>query len=89
MLKRVEDLGFFAVVLTDIGKDGMLQGPNLSFYEEITQKSPLLVIASGGVTTLEDVRHLSTISGLFGAIVGKALYEGTLSLPQALAILQG
>ncbi|HET6369565.1 MAG TPA: 1-(5-phosphoribosyl)-5-[(5-phosphoribosylamino)methylideneamino]imidazole-4-carboxamide isomerase [Nitrospiria bacterium] len=84
LLQRVGDLGFSAVILTDIGKDGMLQGPNLSFFQEIVPVSPLPVIASGGVTTLEDVRRLSRIAGLHGAIVGKALYAGTLALQEAL-----
>jgi phosphoribosylformimino-5-aminoimidazole carboxamide ribotide isomerase len=89
LLRRVGDLGFSSVVLTDIGKDGMLQGPNLPFFQEIVPASPIPVIASGGVTTVEDVRRLSRIPGLHGAIVGKALYAGTLSLQEALKAAKG
>ena len=87
LVERVGELGFSAVVLTDIGRDGMLEGPNLDLLQDILPKSPVPVIASGGVTSLEDVRRLSEMQGLFGAIVGKALYAGTLSLREALELL--
>jgi len=86
LLRNVGDLGFSSVVVTDIGRDGMLQGPNLELLRELRAISPLPLIASGGVTTLEDIRQLSRISGLFGAIIGKALYAGMLSFSQALAL---
>jgi phosphoribosylformimino-5-aminoimidazole carboxamide ribotide isomerase len=89
VLKKMAEVGFASVVLTDIGRDGMLQGPNLSFYREIAPKSPLPVIASGGVTRLEDLRGLAGIPKIHGVIVGKALYAGTLSLPEAMAVLKG
>ena len=72
-----------AVVYTDIAQDGMLQGPNLEAMKQMQQKVRLPVIASGGVTTLEDVQSLAE-AGLAGCIVGKALYEGRLSLPDIL-----
>ncbi len=66
------------VICTDVSKDGALQGPSIALYEEVLKRFPnLQLIASGGVTTLEDVRQLRRI-GCFGAIVGKALYEGHL-----------
>jgi phosphoribosylformimino-5-aminoimidazole carboxamide ribotide isomerase len=73
-----------AIVYTDIAKDGMMQGPNLPAMSEMNEAVKHEVIASGGVTTQADVRALAAL-GLAGCIVGRALYEGTLSLPEALA----
>jgi phosphoribosylformimino-5-aminoimidazole carboxamide ribotide isomerase len=73
-----------AIIYTDIAKDGMLQGPNLDAMAEMNAAVDRDVIASGGVTTASDVRRLAEI-GLAGCIIGRALYEGTLSLPDALA----
>jgi phosphoribosylformimino-5-aminoimidazole carboxamide ribotide isomerase len=73
-----------AIIYTDIAKDGMLQGPNLDAMAEMNAAAQLDVIASGGVTSADDVRRLAEI-GLAGCIIGRALYEGTLSLPDALA----
>jgi phosphoribosylformimino-5-aminoimidazole carboxamide ribotide isomerase len=73
-----------AIVYTDIAKDGMLQGPNLDAMAEMNAAVDLDVIASGGVTSAADVRRLAEI-GMAGCIIGRALYEGTLSLPEALA----
>jgi phosphoribosylformimino-5-aminoimidazole carboxamide ribotide isomerase len=72
-----------ALVYTDISKDGMMQGPNLPAMHEMVQTVPLPVIASGGVTSVEDIRRLARL-GLSGCIVGRALYEGRIQLPQAL-----
>ena len=73
-----------AIVFTDIAKDGMLAGPNLSAMREMAESSPVPVIASGGVTTAADVSRLAEIP-MAGAIVGRALYEGKLNLTEALA----
>jgi phosphoribosylformimino-5-aminoimidazole carboxamide ribotide isomerase len=73
-----------AIVYTDISRDGMLQGPNLTAMAEMRAAVELPVIASGGVTNANDVRELTKI-GLAGCIIGRALYEGTLTLPDALA----
>jgi phosphoribosylformimino-5-aminoimidazole carboxamide ribotide isomerase len=73
-----------AIIYTDIAKDGMLQGPNLPAMREMNDAVNIDVIASGGVTTVDDVRHLAEL-GVAGCIIGRALYEGTLSLPAALA----
>jgi len=74
------------IVYTDIQRDGMLVGPNLQATEEVCQVSPFPVIASGGVTSLEDLAALSRLAplGLNGAIVGKALYSGRLNYREAL-----
>jgi phosphoribosylformimino-5-aminoimidazole carboxamide ribotide isomerase len=72
-----------AVIYTDIATDGMLQGPNVAAMREMQQASAHPVIASGGVTTADDVAELAS-AGLAGAIIGRALYAGTLTMEQAL-----
>lgn len=69
------------VICTDIAKDGMLQGPSLELYEELLKLEGLDLIASGGVTTMEDLYKLKDL-GCAGAIIGKAIYEGTISLKE-------
>jgi phosphoribosylformimino-5-aminoimidazole carboxamide ribotide isomerase len=73
-----------ALVYTDISRDGMLEGPNLDAVAEVARAVPLPVIASGGVTTLEDVRRLACL-GVAGCIIGRALYEGRIDLAEAIA----
>jgi phosphoribosylformimino-5-aminoimidazole carboxamide ribotide isomerase len=77
-----------ALVYTDISKDGMLQGPNLPAMREMAATVPLPVIASGGVTAVEDIRQLAHL-GLAGCIVGRALYEGRIQLAEALQAARG
>ncbi len=72
-----------ALVFTDVARDGMLSGPNLDALAELVKAVPLAVIASGGITTLEDVRALAGL-GLAGCIIGRALYEGRLELASAI-----
>lgn len=72
-----------ALIYTDIGRDGMMKGPNLEAMEEMVKATPLRVIASGGVTEVEDVRRLARI-GVAGCIIGRALYEGKIDLAAAL-----
>lgn len=76
----------YAIVYTDIARDGMLAGPNLAGMAELAAAVPLPVIASGGVTTLEDVRGLLG-AGLFGCIIGRALYEGQIDLSAVLELV--
>lgn len=73
-----------ALIYTDIARDGMLAGPNLDALREMAAAVPLPVIASGGVTDIADVRRLKEL-GLSGCIIGRALYEGKIALPDALA----
>jgi phosphoribosylformimino-5-aminoimidazole carboxamide ribotide isomerase len=73
-----------AIIYTDIARDGMLQGPNLAAMAEMKNASPIPVIASGGVSTAADVAALARVP-MAGAIIGRALYEETLTLPAALA----
>jgi phosphoribosylformimino-5-aminoimidazole carboxamide ribotide isomerase len=72
-----------ALVYTDISRDGMMVGPNFEALTEMSQVVSLPTIASGGVTTLDDIRRLAAL-GLAGCIIGRALYEGRLSLPEAI-----
>lgn len=89
LLAEVASLGFAAVILTDIRKDGMLQGPNISLLEQVVAETPLPVIASGGVGSREDIGRLAQIPELLGTIVGKALYSGDLTLQDALSAAGG
>jgi phosphoribosylformimino-5-aminoimidazole carboxamide ribotide isomerase len=77
-----------AIVYTDIGRDGMMQGPNVEALVEMAAAVAVPVIASGGVTTLDDVRRLAG-RGLAGCIIGRALYEGTIDLREALRVATG
>lgn len=77
LVKELEDVGVKTVVYTDIAKDGMLQGPNLEEQKAINEATTIDVIASGGVTTVEDVANLRKLN-MYGCIIGKALYDGKL-----------
>lgn len=85
--KQVQDAPLFAVVYTDIARDGMMSGPNHDALAEMRAATRLPVIASGGVSNLEQVRRLAE-AGTFGCIVGRALYEGSISLPEALVLVR-
>jgi len=78
-LEAFEQKGVAYTICTDISKDGMLQGPSFELYKEILEKTSLHLIASGGITTLQDLEKLNDM-GCEGAIIGKAIYEGTISL---------
>jgi phosphoribosylformimino-5-aminoimidazole carboxamide ribotide isomerase len=81
-LKKYYDIGIRYVICTDISKDGMLQGASIDLYKEILFRFPdLHLIASGGVSSMEELVELEA-AGLYGAIVGKAIYEGKISLEQ-------
>lgn len=81
--KFLESIGISTLVYTDISKDGMLSGPNLNVYEELSRKTNINIIASGGVTTLEDIKKLNNMN-MYGAIIGKALYDNKLDFKEAL-----
>ena len=74
-------------MITDVLKDGMLRGPNLDLYRDVCARTKAPVVASGGVSSLADLRALASLVpiGVEGAIVGKALYAGAFTLEQALA----
>jgi phosphoribosylformimino-5-aminoimidazole carboxamide ribotide isomerase len=84
LAQQFADEPLAAIIYTDIAKDGMLQGPNFAAMTEMNAAARCEVIASGGVTTADDVCRLAEL-GLAGCIVGRALYEGTLTLSAALA----
>jgi phosphoribosylformimino-5-aminoimidazole carboxamide ribotide isomerase len=77
LIKKLEEVGVKTIVYTDIAKDGMLQGPNLTEQQTINKATKMDVIASGGVTTKEDVENLRQLN-MYGTIIGKALYDGKL-----------
>ncbi len=85
MAQRFEDDGVEAIVFTDIGRDGMMTGVNIESTVELAQAIRIPVIASGGITTIDDVRKLCEVTdeGIIGAITGRAIYEGTLDLAEA------
>src|SRR5687768_12928862 len=87
-LARLDAEGCARYVLTDITKDGTLRGPNLDLLREVCAATDRPVVASGGVSSLDDIRALAglTAVGVEGAIVGKALYAGAFTLPEALAV---
>jgi phosphoribosylformimino-5-aminoimidazole carboxamide ribotide isomerase len=77
-----------ALIYTDISRDGMLAGPNLDALAELASAVPLPIIASGGVSTRDDVRRLAGL-GLAGCIIGRALYEGRLNLAEMISLVSG
>ena len=91
VLQRLEEAGCSRYVVTDVTKDGTLQGPNLDLLREITSRTPKPVVASGGVSSLDDIAALRDLvpHGVEGAIVGKALYAGAFTLAEALDVAAG
>ena len=87
-LARLESDGCARYVVTDVTKDGTLQGPNLELLREVCAATKKPVVASGGISSLEDIKALCALSqvGVEGAIVGKALYAGAFTLEQALEV---
>ena len=83
LIIELEQSGLRRIVYTDIEKDGMLKGPNFKIYQDLASQSSIEIIASGGITTLEDIRRLKDM-GIYGAIIGKALYNGDLVLKEVL-----
>jgi len=85
MAKRFEEAGVEGIIFTDIGRDGMMRGVNVEATRNLARAINVPVIASGGVSSLDDVRALCAAAGdgIGGAIVGRALYEGTIDLKQA------
>lgn len=88
VLARLEDAGCARYVVTDVTKDGTLRGPNLELLTEVMKRTDKPVVASGGISSLDDIRDLRALvgQGLEGAILGKSLYAGKFSLEEALEI---
>ncbi|GAB2839725.1 bifunctional 1-(5-phosphoribosyl)-5-((5-phosphoribosylamino)methylideneamino)imidazole-4-carboxamide isomerase/phosphoribosylanthranilate isomerase PriA [Microbacterium insulae] len=88
VLDRLESAGCSRYVVTDVTKDGTLQGPNVELLREMTARTPKPIVASGGVSSLDDIAALRELVplGVEGAIVGKALYAGAFTLAEALDV---
>ena len=88
VLSRLDDEGCARYVVTDVNKDGMLQGPNLELLRSVCAATDRPVVASGGITELADLEALQGLvdEGVEGAIIGTALYEGRFTLTEALAL---
>jgi phosphoribosylformimino-5-aminoimidazole carboxamide ribotide isomerase len=85
LLRTLAGCALAGVVFTDIARDGMLEGPNVSALKEIVERSPVPVIASGGIARLEDLQAIKSLGPkVEGVIIGKALYDGKLDLSRAL-----
>ncbi len=83
-VRRLTAAGVARLLVTDIAQDGMLAGPNVELLREVAAASGVPVIASGGVSSIDDLRALADVPGIEGAIAGKALYEGSFDLGDAL-----
>jgi phosphoribosylformimino-5-aminoimidazole carboxamide ribotide isomerase len=85
LAKKFEGYGVEAIVYTDIGRDGMLSGVNIEATVNLARALTIPVIASGGITNLDDVKQLCAVEseGIMGAITGRAIYEGTLNFAEA------
>ena len=82
-LSQMQEIGVKYIICTDISKDGAMRGTNLQLYKELSQKYSMCITASGGVSSLEDVKELRKMN-IYGAIIGKAYYIGAINLKDAL-----
>ena len=89
LARAYEDAGIAAIIYTDIARDGAMQGPNLESTPALAQAVAIPVIASGGVSSLDDLARLKATGVVAGAIVGRALYDGAVDLRAALELLRG
>lgn len=83
--EKMQNIGVSTLICTDISKDGMMQGTNRELYQTLSKTFSLNIIASGGVSSLDDVKALADL-GLYGAIIGKAYYTGAIDLKEAIAL---
>ncbi len=88
LAKQMEQVGVSCIIFTDISKDGTLSGPNLDQLDQINRAVSCDIIASGGIHVMQDIKDLKSM-GLYGAICGKSIYKGTLSLEEAIAYSKG
>ena len=84
-LAKLQRIGVRTVICTDISRDGAMRGTNLALYRELSEKYSMQIIASGGVSTLDDVKELRRME-LYGAIIGKAYYTGAIDLKEAIEV---
>ena len=83
--RQMQDVGVKTVICTDISKDGAMMGTNLELYRSLSERFSMQIVASGGVSSLEDVKRLHEM-GLYGAIIGKAYYTGAIDLKKAMEV---
>lgn len=90
LAREYEDMGIFAIIFTDISKDGMKTGPNISATKQLAKAVSIPVIASGGIATIEDVMAVARLKpyGVMGMITGRAIYSGSLNLKEAIESLK-
>ncbi len=86
---KMQEYGAAGIIYTDISKDGMMVGPNIEATQEMVETLDIPVIASGGISSINDIKNLLRIKGVWGAITGKALYSGALDLGEAIKIAEG
>lgn len=89
LASAMEHQGAAGIIYTDIARDGMMSGPNISAMREMVDQVDIPVIASGGISRMDDIDKLLTIDGLWGVITGKALYEGAIQLSDAIKKAKG
>ncbi|MCD8090553.1 MAG: 1-(5-phosphoribosyl)-5-((5-phosphoribosylamino)methylideneamino)imidazole-4-carboxamide isomerase, partial [Clostridiales bacterium] len=85
---KMKALGIKTIIYTDISKDGMMSGPNISATKEMIDKTGLNIIASGGISSLKDIENVSK-TGAYGVIIGKALYNGSVNLGEVIKKYKG
>ena len=83
--EKMQKIGVKTIICTDISKDGAMQGTNHELYQKLSEKFSLDIIASGGVSSIDDIKRLSKLN-LYGAIVGKAYYTGAVNLKEAIEV---
>lgn len=84
-LERMQNAGVSTVICTDISKDGAMKGTNLALYKRLSEQFKMRIVASGGVSSIEDVKALAALD-LYGAIIGKAYYTGAIDLKEAIEV---
>lgn len=82
---KMQDIGVKTVICTDVSKDGAMQGTNIDLYKEMSKKFDINIIASGGVSSIDDIKRLKSL-GIYGAIIGKAYYTKAISLAEAIEV---
>lgn len=83
--KKMQDIGVKTLICTDISKDGAMQGPNRELYQRLSEQYQVQIVASGGVSSINDIRELAELD-LYGAIIGKAYYTGAVSIKEAIEV---
>ena len=83
--KKMQDIGVHHIICTDISKDGAMMGTNYSLYKNLSEKFSIKITASGGVSSIEDIKRLRKLN-LYGAIIGKAYYNGAIDLTRAIEV---